>query len=720
MPARSKVAVQVAGALVALILASAGAPAGAATAGTPSPSRSATPTPSRSSTPTPSPTGPGAAPAFAPVITSGVEGSRGILFWSWPADAPFDGADEIVVDISDGEGPVRRVVRDPWLTGEIPLEQLRLGHRYTVTARFVAQGKAGPTASHSFTPAPTVTPFVGTAVVGAGAGLPVAVALSGASEVATTVSAVAHWPGGDAAPVTLAVPAGSTIARGTIPVPAGAFTDAAAHDVDVAFSIPGAEPVLTATVWGSAAARPYRVSIADWTVDEGDWTRPLSSVITLDRPVDRDVALHLSPTWPEWSVTIPAGETSRAFSAISEGNTAPGRDRTYAWNLRPEAGTPPMLLPAVFTGTVEEDDAAAPVLTLVDDNRLLPGAATLPLAGTARGDSLMWANRGTAAATNVRIVGKVSAPRGWLRFTSTSPCTVTPGKADRDTTFTCTIGSVPAGAQGAVALYWGTTVPGAAAFEYRILADGVAGTAWDQSGSDAGTVDGDACTVTGTSDADVVNGTPRDDVLCGPALELGPLRRMVPGAGDDVIAGAALLDYSGSPKGIRTTRTADGAQIVGWGTDQLRNPWSVSPLSRIVGSAKADTFGPTWAGLDAGAGNDVIWVDPSQARASGPFDGGPGSDRLRVSSPKGEGATIDLSSGRFPNVEQAQGDRGPDRLTGSAVANVLRGGGGDDVIDAVDGIAGNDVVEGGGGSDTCRADVGDKVTCEKITWVSGS
>jgi serralysin len=65
------------------------------------------------------------------------------------------------------------------------------------------------------------------------------------------------------------------------------------------------------------------------------------------------------------------------------------------------------------------------------------------------------------------------------------------------------------------------------------------------------------------------------------------------------------------------------------------------------------------------------------------------------------------------DVEKVFGGAGADRITANGAANEIRGGFGDDVINAVDGIGGNDTLSAGGGTDTCNSDRGDtECNCE--------
>lgn len=101
------------------------------------------------------------------------------------------------------------------------------------------------------------------------------------------------------------------------------------------------------------------------------------------------------------------------------------------------------------------------------------------------------------------------------------------------------------------------------------------------------------------------------------------------------------------------------------------------------------------------AGSDDLFLDPGRDL----LVGGSGQDwiyatgttdislRLAVAGGQQTGFGADIIRG----VENAAGAGGDDRLTGSGIANILRGNRGDD---ALVGLAGHDTLDGGGGADT--------------------
>ena len=115
--------------------------------------------------------------------------------------------------------------------------------------------------------------------------------------------------------------------------------------------------------------------------------------------------------------------------------------------------------------------------------------------------------------------------------------------------------------------------------------------------------------------------------------------------------------------------------------------------------------------IDAGSGNDTISVNPDDT-----VDGGAGFDAIGVYAFSGDGTVtsfvVDLEAGTvtgsgrsasFTSIEAAYTDWGDDRVSGSAVANLLVGGGGNDTVL---GLAGDDTLYGGYANDTVRGGAG--------------
>jgi Ca2+-binding RTX toxin-like protein len=248
----------------------------------------------------------------------------------------------------------------------------------------------------------------------------------------------------------------------------------------------------------------------------------------------------------------------------------------------------------------------------------------------------------------------------------------------------------------------------------------------------------------GGDGADTLDGGDGDDVLAG-------------GAGGDVLrggAGSETISYADRGGAVTVTR-GDGADDgqVGEGDDVG------SDIETIVGTPFADSLsaGSTGATLAGGGGNDVLVGSPAgdafdggagndrlvsgggddtltggdgdDTLAAGPgvdqvdggagndvLDGGDGADALlggdgidvvsyaSRTKPVIVGIGIGRSNDGERNekddigvdVEGVVGGRGNDRIVGSALANVLRGGSGNDVVD---GGAGNDRLFGGPGND---------------------
>ena len=166
------------------------------------------------------------------------------------------------------------------------------------------------------------------------------------------------------------------------------------------------------------------------------------------------------------------------------------------------------------------------------------------------------------------------------------------------------------------------------------------------------------CTITGTSNSEVLVGTQGDDIICG-------------SGGNDTLRGLE-------------------------GNDVLK------------GEGGADT-------LSGGAGDDTL--DGGNGADTASFSDAPAIDAsLNNNAAVGEG--YDVLSG----VENLTGSNGNDTLTGSQANNTLSGGSGADTVvgmggadkligaagndslDSRDGVEGNDILDGGADTDTCTTD----------------
>jgi hypothetical protein len=259
----------------------------------------------------------------------------------------------------------------------------------------------------------------------------------------------------------------------------------------------------------------------------------------------------------------------------------------------------------------------------------------------------------------------------------TSPfgaCTMT-----RGTSFSCPLGDLAPGQRTSVAFDLTLAHPA----DERDLTVRLTGTDGDASVASKYSLplraEGPDCTVIGRYGADVVRGTAGDDVLCGPSRPLGSLARVVPGAGDDIIRGGALLDYSGAPGPIKDVGSGSSIRLTGWGDDQvqwLHNGQASFDDQRasVIGSAFDDVFGPRWTSVAAGPGKDTVWIRSGQRTAGTVVDGGPGVDVLKLDSGPHLDAFASLSDPYVRNFEQLLAGGGDDELVGNAGWNVVRGG----------------------------------------------
>jgi len=209
-------------------------------------------------------------------------------------------------------------------------------------------------------------------------------------------------------------------------------------------------------------------------------------------------------------------------------------------------------------------------------------------------------------------------------------------------------------------------------------------------------------TIVGGPGPDVIDGTAGTDVI-------------VAGDGDDTIDGFGGNDRICGGAGADDVTAGDGNDFVlaGPAADSVRGEDGDDTLVGNAGGGDVDDVGDSILG---GPGSDFLdgWVGDDR------LVGGTGDDELRgeagidtVSySDSPSGVTADLTANTatgvgndtFVLVENVIGTASRDRLIGSAVGNVLTGGGGNDRLN---GQAANDVVVAGGGDDALLGLAGD-------------
>lgn len=186
--------------------------------------------------------------------------------------------------------------------------------------------------------------------------------------------------------------------------------------------------------------------------------------------------------------------------------------------------------------------------------------------------------------------------------------------------------------------------------------------------------------------------------------------------GDDVISAGsdyAFVAYVDAPGPVAVDLQAGTA--TGWGTDTLVR------VNGVVGSRFDDTISGDADSncLDGMAGNDVISSGAGRDCLYGDagddtLDGGPGSDWVGFyDAPNGvrvnlaKGTATGEGADRLLGIENVEGSRFGDAITGNTATNVLEGEGGADRIaagpgaDRVDAGKGKDRVDGGTGRDRC-------------------
>jgi Ca2+-binding RTX toxin-like protein len=183
---------------------------------------------------------------------------------------------------------------------------------------------------------------------------------------------------------------------------------------------------------------------------------------------------------------------------------------------------------------------------------------------------------------------------------------------------------------------------------------------------------GKRATIVGTAKADVLKGTPRPDVIAGLA-------------GSDVIKGLAGDDRMCGGKGNDT--------LIGRGGDDL--------LAGDQGNDKLAAGGGGFDYLVGGPGGDSLNGGAGIGDMAS-FFGAPGSMTVDLVAGSASGDGSDTLTG----VEDVDGSRFDDVMTGNAASNFLYGeagndtlSGGDGDFDGLFGLDGDDVLDGGTGVD---------------------
>ena len=245
------------------------------------------------------------------------------------------------------------------------------------------------------------------------------------------------------------------------------------------------------------------------------------------------------------------------------------------------------------------------------------------------------------------------------------------------------------------------------AFDDELSGDAASNTLHGENGDD---------TLSGRAGNDGLKGGAGNDTLDG-------------GDGNDLLVGGEGLDwasYRSAESGVEVSLSTEGAQDTkGAGMDTLIE------VENIEGSNFGDWLSGDDAGnringnggqdvITGGAGNDVINGGGGNDTLAGNagndvINGGGGFDWVLYTAGTDGGVTVDLgvetqNTGgggvdTLIGIENASGSAYTDSLTGTDIANELRGNGGDDWIwgnggaDTVNGGAGSDAISGGSGAD---------------------
>lgn len=226
----------------------------------------------------------------------------------------------------------------------------------------------------------------------------------------------------------------------------------------------------------------------------------------------------------------------------------------------------------------------------------------------------------------------------------------------------------------------------------------------------AGTGTGDGSdTLTGVEDVDgsrfddVISGNTASNFLFGEAgndtlsAGDGDFDGLIGGDGDDTLDGGAGEDFASFFSSAGVTVNLTTGEASGEGTDTLAN------IEDVEGSRHDDS-------LTGNAGPNVFWP----ALGNDTIDGSTGTDtvsyefaRTSVTANLTTGTATGEGTDMLIGIENLNGSRLNDNLTGDAGPNVLHGLAGDDALSGGDGDdtliggEGADTLDGGNGSDTC-------------------
>ena len=324
--------------------------------------------------------------------------------------------------------------------------------------------------------------------------------------------------------------------------------------------------------------------------------------------------------------------------------------------------------------------------------------ALLAAGPASAGQVCMTGTTATFAAEDVASL--CGAPNGPSEVNSVTVSTNGAG----DIVFTDTIAITDADGAGGCSVAGTTaTCPGAASYTFD-LGDGAdkASTATALTALPATGGDG-ADTLAGGSGADNLNGGLGNDTVTG-------------GAGADILAGGAGNDTVTGDAGADTLDGGDGADAVngGDGDDFVMGGAADDVVSGGDGNDSLDG-GAGFLGCQGSGGDDTLSGDAGDdalCGGAGPVGGAPDNDAINggdgvdhVFYPRTAAVNVSLDGGADdgsigeadnvrPDVEDATGGSGPDRLVGNDGPNLLDGGGDSD---ALLGLGGNDVLTDSGG-----------------------
>jgi Ca2+-binding RTX toxin-like protein len=435
----------------------------------------------------------------------------------------------------------------------------------------------------------------------------------------------------------------------------------------------------------------YRVSVA--ATDKDGVTGPAATVLVTV------AGAAPTPSIGGASATSPEGTAiDLTASATDPGSADTAAGFTYTWGVKRNGAAYATGSGAAFTFTPDDNGTYTVTLTAADKDGLTGTAiATVAVTNVAPTPAITSAPASAAEGGPVTVQGSATDPSAADRASLTYTWTVT---RSRDGGATFQPYATGAGAS------FGFTPDDDGTYAVTL-------TVTDKDGG-SGTTAPTTIAVTNVGPAAAITGASAT-VPAGAAVALGSLVSDPSSA--DTAAGftyawAVTKDgtpfASGTAAGLTFTPDAAGTYVV---TLTVRDKDGGAGTDTVTITATGTQTGPVYLSggdlfVNGTAGDDVITITPSGAGVAVNIDGtsyGPYSPTGTIKVFAGAGNDVVTVDPTITRPAELHGEDGNDTLTGGGGNDLLDGGAGDDSLVAV---AGNDALLGGDGNDTLRGGSG--------------